>query len=124
VAGSPCSSSTAGYSRTARVARCGSGEPSVSSRAVLRLRLASALITLASMAKALAADQPFLHAPVDHTLEQMSKGVALTKPAVPILRERRVVRHRILETQPTEPAVGQIEVDLAHSQRSQRMPKL
>jgi hypothetical protein len=42
----------------------------------------------------------------------MSKRVALTKAAVTVLRERRMVRHGVLETQSTEPAIRQIEVDL------------
>src|SRR5438128_285308 len=62
--------------------------------------------------KAFATDQPFLHTPLNDALEHMSKRVALTKATVAVLRERRMVRHCIPETQSTEPAIGQIEVDL------------
>jgi hypothetical protein len=70
------------------------------------------LITLASTAKPFAADQPFLHTPLNHTLKHMPKRFALTEAAMPVLREGRMVRHRIFQTQATEPAIRQIEVDL------------
>src|SRR6202521_4852877 len=62
--------------------------------------------------KAFTAYQSFLHAPLDDILEQMPKRLALTEATVTILRERRMVRHRILKTQPTEPAIRQSEMDL------------
>src|ERR1039457_1453051 len=62
--------------------------------------------------KAFAANQSFLHTPLDHALEHMPKRFALTEAAMPVLRERRMVRHSILEAQATEPAIRQIEVDL------------
>ena len=40
----------------------------------------------------------------------MSERIAVAEPAVPVLRERRVIGHCILETETTEPAVGQVEV--------------
>jgi hypothetical protein len=54
----------------------------------------------------------------------MPKGVALAKPAVTILRERRMVRHRILGAQPTEPAVGQIETSTTNLQSNPLPPQL
>src|SRR6202040_4150261 len=62
--------------------------------------------------KAFAIDQSFPHTPLNHTLKHLPKRFALTEAAMPVLRERRMVRHRILEAQATEPAIRQIEVDL------------
>jgi hypothetical protein len=62
--------------------------------------------------KALAADQSLLHASLDHTLEHLPERIALTETAVTVLREGRMVRHRVLQAESTEPAIGQIEMDL------------
>ena len=39
-----------------------------------------------------------------------TKRSALAKPAMPILGEGRMIRHSILQTKPTEPAIGQIQM--------------
>jgi hypothetical protein len=41
----------------------------------------------------------------------LAKSLALTKATVPVFGERRVIRHRVYQSQPAEPAVGQIEMD-------------
>jgi hypothetical protein len=62
--------------------------------------------------EALAADQPFRDAAGDRRLEQLAEQIALTKAAVPVLGEGRVVRHRAVQAQPAEPAIGEVEVNL------------
>src|ERR1700682_1707985 len=62
--------------------------------------------------KAFATDQPLLHAPCDYTLEHLPKRIALPETAVTVLREGRMVRYRVLKAESTEPAIGQIEMDL------------
>src|ERR1700724_343466 len=62
--------------------------------------------------KAFATDQSLLHASRDHAFEHLPKCVALPETAVTVLRERRMVRYRVLKAESTEPAIGQIEMDL------------
>ena len=62
--------------------------------------------------KALAAYQSFRHATTQYALEQMPERAALAKAAMPVLGELRVIRHGIVQTQPAEPAIGQIEMYL------------
>jgi hypothetical protein len=57
-------------------------------------------------------DQPLCHAAPNHGLEQLSQQIAIAEAAMPILGERRVVRHRAIEAEPTEPAVGEVQVHL------------
>ncbi len=59
-----------------------------------------------------ASDDPFLDAARDHGLEELAQEIALAKPAVAVLGKGRMIRNVAVEPQPTEPAVGQIEVDL------------
>lgn len=40
----------------------------------------------------------------------MSEGITLAKSTMPILGEGRVIRYRVFQTEPTEPAVGQVEM--------------
>ena len=47
-----------------------------------------------------------------HGLKQLAQKVALAKTAVAVLREGRMIRNLAVETQPAEPTVGQIEVDV------------
>ena len=61
--------------------------------------------------EALAADQPFRDAAGDRQLEQLAEQIALPKAAVPVLREGRGVRHRAVQAQPAEPAIGEVEVN-------------
>src|SRR5215471_4484596 len=74
--------------------------------------LASALIRPASTANASPPDQTFSHASLQHGLEHASQQITLTEAAMPVLGERRVIRHRAIQAQPAEPPVGQIEVNL------------
>ena len=62
--------------------------------------------------EAFAADQAFAHAATQHALEYMPQGVALAEAAVPVLGEGRVVRDRVFQVQPAEPAIRQVQVDL------------
>ena len=57
-------------------------------------------------------DQPFCQAAPDHRLEQLSEQIAIPEAAMPILREARVIRHLAVETEPTEPAVSEVQVNL------------
>src|SRR6476620_10979499 len=57
-------------------------------------------------------DQPLGDAAPDHGLEQPSQQIAVTEAPMPILGERRVVRHLAIEPEPTEPAVGEVQVNL------------
>jgi hypothetical protein len=59
-----------------------------------------------------APDNPFFDTASHHRLKQLAQKVALAKTAVAILREGRMIGNVALETQSTEPSVGQIEVDL------------
>jgi hypothetical protein len=45
-------------------------------------------------------------------LEQLAQEIALAETAVAVLGERRMIGDVAVEPQSTEPAVGQIEVDL------------
>jgi hypothetical protein len=45
-------------------------------------------------------------------LEEVAEQVAVAKAPVAVLREGRMVRHRVRQIQPAEPAVGQVQVDL------------
>lgn len=62
--------------------------------------------------KAFTADQAFVDAALQHALEQPSQQIAFAKAAMPVLREGRMVGHRAIEPEPTEPPVGEVEVDL------------
>ena len=57
-------------------------------------------------------DQPFGHAAPDHGLEQLSRQIAVTEAAMPVLGEGRLVRHLAIEAEPTEPTVSQVQVNL------------
>src|SRR5690348_14730791 len=43
---------------------------------------------------------------------QHSPSIALPEPAMPVFGERRVILYRPIQTEPTEPPIGQVEVDL------------
>ena len=60
--------------------------------------------------KAFAADQTFVDAASHDRLEQAPQEIALAEAAVPVLREGRVVGHIAVQPEPTEPAIGQIEM--------------
>jgi len=45
-------------------------------------------------------------------LEELAEHIAVAEPAVPVLREARVIRHRVLEAETAEPAIRKVEVHL------------
>jgi len=55
-------------------------------------------------------NQPFHHAAPDHRLEHLAQQVAVAEAAMPVLGEGRVVRHVAVEAEPTEPAIGQVQM--------------
>ena len=59
-----------------------------------------------------ALDKPGIHARPDHRLEQLSKDVAVTEAAMAIDRERRVVRHLVVEIEAAEPPIRKMKLDL------------
>ena len=52
-----------------------------------------------------------MHA-LDHRLEQLPKDVALTKAAVAIDRESRVMGYLVVESEATEPTIGEVKLEL------------
>jgi len=62
--------------------------------------------------KPFAAHQPLGNAALQYALEQTPQQVAVTKPAMAVLREGRVIRHRALKSQPAKPSVGEVQVHL------------
>jgi hypothetical protein len=62
--------------------------------------------------EAFAADEPRRHASAHHALEDMAEHIAVAEAAVAVDRKRRMVGNSILETQPAEPAVGEVHLDL------------
>jgi hypothetical protein len=84
---------------------------SQSSRAVERCLFASASIRLASTAKRSPPTSPS----ATHRrrrLEDVAEEVAVAEPSVPVLGEGRMVRDRVRQVEPTEPPVGEVEMDL------------
>jgi hypothetical protein len=88
------SSSAARYSRTGRVIFSVSGQ-AFGLLSTLRPRLASASMTLASMAKTIAADESCLHAPNHHIFKQVTQQGALAKAPMTVLVD-------VIETQDSE----------------------
>src|SRR5215472_14471670 len=62
--------------------------------------------------KSFTPDQPLLDAAAQDALEHATEEIALPETAMPVLGKRRVIRHYPIQTEPTEPPVGQIEVNL------------
>jgi hypothetical protein len=62
--------------------------------------------------EAFAADKPLVDAALDRRLEQLTQEIAITEAAMAVLRERRVIRDRPLESEPAEPAIGEVQVHL------------
>ena len=56
--------------------------------------------------------QTFAHATLYNGFEHETEGITVTKATMSILREGRMVRHRIFKTQAAEPAVRQVQVNL------------
>ena len=61
--------------------------------------------------KSIGADQPFGHAALDDGFEQMAQDIALAKAPVPVLGKGRMVGNLAIETEPAEPAIGEIEMN-------------
>ena len=61
--------------------------------------------------ESLASHDPFFHTARHNGLEELTQEIALTKPAVAVLGEGRMIGNVAVEPQSTEPAVRQIEVD-------------
>src|SRR3954462_8702640 len=57
-------------------------------------------------------DQSFGHAAPDHGFEQLAQQIAIAEAAMPILGESRVVWSLAIEAEPTEPPVGEVQVNL------------
>jgi hypothetical protein len=57
-------------------------------------------------------DEPRYHARLDHRLKELSKDVAVTETAVAIDRERRVMGDLVVESEATEPTIGEVKLDL------------
>lgn len=62
--------------------------------------------------KGLASHDPFLQAAPHHGLEQLAQEIALAEAAVSVLGERGMIGDVAVKPQPTEPAIGQIKMDL------------
>ena len=77
-----------------------------------RCRLASALMTLASIAKPSPPTSPSAMQRRSDGLEHMAEGVAVAEAAMPVLREGRVVRDASSRSEAAEPAIGQVQMHL------------
>jgi hypothetical protein len=62
--------------------------------------------------ESLTAHQTFGHATAQYTLEDVTKRIAVAESTVAILGECRVIRNTVFQSKATEPAIGQIQVDL------------
>ena len=60
-------------------------------------------------------DQAGRHASRNNALEQVAKNITLPEPVQPVLREGRVVRNLVVEIEPAEPTVSQVQLDLLGS---------
>src|SRR4029450_1113994 len=56
--------------------------------------------------------QPLLDPPAQDRLENPTKKIALTEAAMPVLAEGGVIGDSAVEPEPTEPSIGQIEMNL------------
>src|SRR5262245_13196765 len=59
-----------------------------------------------------ALDELRIHARPYHRLEQFAENIAVTETTMAIDRECRVIGHLVLKTQPAEPAISQVQLDL------------
>jgi hypothetical protein len=60
--------------------------------------------------KAFATNQTGRNARFDDTLKHAAKNIPLAKTLVPGTRERRMIRDSILDTEPAEPAIGEVHL--------------
>jgi hypothetical protein len=56
-------------------------------------------------------DQPRVGTAPHRLLEQDAEDAGIAEAAMPVLAERRVVRHRRVERQSAEPAISEVEAD-------------
>src|SRR5712675_194343 len=106
------SSRVSRYSPTDRRVLAMASQSTSSDPAAERCLLASAAIRLASTAKAAPSTSPSAmqrRTTVSNSFRSRSQS---RKSAMPVLGERRVVRHFAIEPEPTEPAVGEVQVNL------------
>jgi hypothetical protein len=59
--------------------------------------------------KSLALDQAGIHARTHHSLEYLAEDVAVTEATMAIDRERRVIRHLVVEIEAAKPAIGKVK---------------
>lgn len=57
-------------------------------------------------------DQSLRHTATHDRLEQLAQQIAIAEAAMPVLGECRMIRHFAVETEPAEPAVSEVQVDL------------
>ena len=67
--------------------------------------------------KALTTDQAFIHAALQDLLENEAKRFRFAEPAVPILREGRVIRHLVIDTQLAKPSVDVLSAGVFQQNR-------
>ena len=104
------SSKAATYSLTARLAF--SGALQVAPSIPLWL-LASALIRLPSTAKPSPPTNPSSMQCDTHHLEHAPKEITLAEAPMTVLRKSGMIRYAAIKTEPTEPAIRQVQMDLA-----------
>jgi hypothetical protein len=61
--------------------------------------------------KPLALDQAGRHTSRNDALEYVAKDVAFPEPVQPVLREGRMVRNSVVEIEPAEPPIGQMQLN-------------
>jgi hypothetical protein len=70
------------------------------------------LISEASAPKLSPPHEALGYAARQHRLEETPEQIALTEPSVPVLREGRMVGHRVGQVEPTEPTIRQVQMNL------------
>src|ERR1700722_12680962 len=61
----------------------------------------------------LALDQAGIHAGAHHSLKYLAQDVAVAEATMAIDRERRVIRHLVVEIEPTKPTVRKVKFEPA-----------
>src|SRR5262245_29415629 len=61
--------------------------------------------------EAFALDETRIHAGPDHRLEYLAEDITVAKAAMTNDRERRMIGNFIVEIEPTEPAIGEVQFD-------------
>ena len=76
------------------------------------MRYSSRLHDACINGEALALDQTSVYAGPHHCLKRMAQDVAIAESTVAIDRERRMVRHLVVEIEPAEPPIGEVQLNL------------